>query len=83
MFLQRICDCIEQSGKQALLIICNHHVADTSKDIFLAECTTKKIYIHHQWIPLSKPTNVKSVVDFYVNKIQEKEFDDLCERINL
>lgn len=65
--LQRMADDFFKAGKEAIVIICEHNIKDTSQPVVAADCRVREIY-HDAgwWKPKDKP-----LVGYILQEIQD------------
>ena len=49
--LTRMADALTEAGKQAIVIVCEHHVQDTSKPVLLKYANVRQYYYNGRWYP--------------------------------
>lgn len=73
--LQRAVDDFTTSGKDAVAIVCEHHVDDVSENVVAAKCNVREIYYgkEHCWRPPDEPMNVRQAIDSFQLHVKQNK----------
>lgn len=73
--MQRMVDDFTSAGKQAVAIICEHHVDDAEKNIVAAYCRVREMYYggEKKWHPPDKKMTVREFIDNFQRFSAKKE----------
>lgn len=72
--LKELADMGERDGKEAVVIVCDHYVANTDKSPNLAECKVRWIYYKGKYYDYNHERTVEEIT----NKIMEKMEENTC-----
>lgn len=62
--------------KHSIAIVCEHYQDDTDKQVDLASCTVRELYLSSEnyWRPPSHHMEVKQLTNLFIHNIVEKNF---------
>ena len=64
--LARLCDIVQRSGRESILVLCSHSVHDSSSDVALASCIVIQYRYKFKWHIMTERRTVKDVIDCYL-----------------
>jgi hypothetical protein len=66
--IKRLVDDTSAQGKQAIALIVNHEVADTSASVPVAECIVREMYHSKEklWRPPKMPMTTREIIDGFL-----------------
>lgn len=69
--LTRMVDALQDAGKEAILLICEHTVSRASDDIVLGRTNVRSVYYKKQFHPMQN-TTAKEMTERFLNYIEKR-----------
>jgi Holliday junction resolvase-like predicted endonuclease len=63
--LERMSKDLDKSGKQTMILVAQHSVADTSVSVDVAKCQVRKYYYKSNWRPPKNPITVIEAINIF------------------
>ena len=70
--LTRLTDACQKSGKHAVLLVCQHDIANAAEDIDAATAKVRELYFRGKWYPGER--SVKEVIDSFLEFVRGGEY---------
>lgn len=72
--LERFVQDVWRGGKEAVAAVVEHHVDDARRDVFLAGCDVREVYVGGEfaWRPLRRPMTAREFTDAYLRYVGGK-----------
>ena len=69
--IQRMVDDFRNSGKQALALVVNHGIEDTSKHVPVADCMVRELYHskENRWRPPKQTMTARNIIDCFLQSV--------------
>ena len=67
LFLRRVVDCILETGRNAILFVCEHTVSDKKQQIMAKDTRVTEVYLNGTFSKIDHGKTLKDSIDFYLD----------------